>query len=92
MTALQAESRLLNRYDILCLGTFWALSNSELDFLALSQRFVSIACNSAEMGKHVGARFLLDKAKAFGIIKPFNSSGSRHSHNPNYSKVMGAFL
>ena len=54
MIALQAESRQLNRYDVLCLGTFWALSNSELDFLALSQRFVSIACNSAEMGNTSG--------------------------------------
>jgi hypothetical protein len=44
------------------------------------------------MGKHVGARFLLDEAKPFGIIEPFNSSSSRHSNNPIYSKVMGAFL
>jgi len=92
MTSLQAESRKLNRYDILRLGAFLTLSKSELDLLALSQRFVPFACNSAEMGKHIGARFLLDKAKAFGIIKPFNSSGSRHSHNPIHSLVMGAFL
>ena len=92
MTALPAESRRLNRYDILCLRTFLALSQSELDFLTLSQRFVSVACYGAEMGKHVGSRFLLDEAKAFGIIEPFNSSSSRHSHNPIYSKVMGAFL
>ena len=92
MTALQAESRCLNRYDVLCLRTFLALSKSELDFLTLSQRFVSIACYSAEMGKHVGARFLFDEAKPFGVVEPFNSSSSRHSHNPIYSRVMGAFL
>ena len=92
MTALQAESRCLNRYDVLCLRTFLALSKSELNFLTLSQRFVSVACDSAEMSEHIGARFLLDEAKPFGIIEPFNSSSSRHSHNPIYSKVMGAFV
>jgi len=85
MTALQAESRCLNGYDVLCLRTFLALSKSELDFLTFSQRLVSIACDSAEMGKHVGAGFLLDEAKPFGIIEPFNSSSSRHSINPIYS-------
>jgi hypothetical protein len=39
------------------------------------------------MGKHVGSGFLLDKAKAFGIIEPFNSSSSsRHSDNPNFQE------
>jgi len=93
MTALQAKSRLLNRYDILCLGAFIALSNSELDFLAFSQRFVSVACNSAEMRKYVGSGFLLDEAKTFGVIEPFySSSSSRHSHNPIFSRVVGAFF
>lgn len=37
MIALQAKSRSLDRYDVLCLRTFLALRKSELDFLTLGQ-------------------------------------------------------
>ncbi len=81
MHSLQAKSRYLDRDDVLCLGTFLALRNSELDPLAFSQGLEAIANDSAEMRKHVGAGFLLDKAKTLGFVEAFNGSGScRHSH------------
>ena len=55
MDALRALSRELNRYDVLCLGTFLALGQSEFDLLTLSQRLVAGATDSAEVGKYVGA-------------------------------------
>jgi len=80
MHSLQAVSRNLERYDVLRLGTFLTLSNSELDFLAFNQGFETVASNSAEVGKNVGTRFLLDKAKTFGFVEPFNGAGSsRHN-------------
>ena len=83
MDALRAVSRQSDRDDVLCLGTFLALGDSELDLLALSQRLVAGASDSAEVGKYVGAGFLLDKAKTLCVIEPFNgSSCRRHSHIP----------
>ena len=56
-----------------------ALSDSELNFLAFSERLESVASDCAEMGKYVRTRFLLDEAEALGIVEPFDGSGScRH--------------
>lgn len=81
MRTSQAKSHRLDRDDVLCLGTLLALCHSELDPLAFSQGLESIAGDSAEMRKYVGAGFLLYKAKTLGFVEPFNGSGScRHSH------------
>ena len=82
MHSLQAVSRNLERYDVLRLGTFLTLSNSELDFLAFNQGFETRAGDGTEVVEYVGARFSLDKAKAFRFIEPFNGSCScRHMYN-----------
>lgn len=67
-------------YDVLCLGTFLALGDSELDLLTFGQGLETRALDSAEMSKYVWAVFLLDETKAFGFVEPFNGTGSsRHN-------------
>ena len=65
----------LERDYILCLRAFLAVSDSELDFLAVGQSLESVALDRAEMHKDVRAIFTLDKAETLGLVKPLNSAG-----------------
>ena len=51
--------------DIFGLGAFLPLRDREFDLLAFDQRFESVTCDVAEMGKYVRAGFLREEAKAF---------------------------
>ena len=67
---------------ILCLGTFLAISDSELDFLAVRQSLEALAFDGAEMDEDIRAIFALDKAETLGLVKPFNSAGCcRHIYS-----------
>ena len=55
---------------VFSLGTFLAISDVELNLLAISQSFEAVALNRAEMYEHIGAIFTLDKAKSFGFVEP----------------------
>jgi len=60
---------------ILCLRTFLAISDSELDFLAVRQSLEALAFDGAEVDEDIRAICSLDKAKTLGLVKPFNSAG-----------------
>jgi len=66
---------------VLSLRAFFALRYGELDFLSFRKRFEAGVVDSAEVDEYVRAIFLLNKAKTFGFIKPFNvaAAGVRHS-------------
>jgi len=83
------------RYDILRLRAFRALRDGELDLLAFDERLEATALNRTEVCKYIRARFLLDEAEPFGIVEPFDGSGSsRHScflfNHSNNSPFPGA--
>lgn len=67
--------------DVLCLGTFLALGDSELYALTFGQGLEAGAGDGAEVCKHIGAGLLLDETKAFGFVEPLDGTGSsRHIH------------
>ncbi len=71
-----------DRDDVLSLGTFLALGDRELDFLAFGQGFEARTGDGAEVGKYVRTIFLLDEAKTFGFVEPFDGAGnSGHSNS-----------
>jgi hypothetical protein len=83
--------------DVLCLGAFLAVGDSELDLLAFCQSFESVTLDRTEVCKYVGARFLGDKAEAFGFVEPLNGSACcRHVsflvYQSNYSPSIRAGL
>ena len=65
-------SGVLERDYILCLRTFLAISDSELDFLAIGQGFEAVALDGAKMDKDIRAILALNKAETLGLVKPFN--------------------
>jgi hypothetical protein len=76
---------LSNRYcsdrdDVIRLRAFLALRHSELDLLAFLQGLASLANDRVVVSEHVGTRFLLDEAEAFGIVEPFNGAGNSRHH------------
>lgn len=70
------EAAGLNRDNVLCLGAFLAISNVELDFLAVSQGTETVALDSAEVNEHIGTIFALDEAEALAFVKPLNGACS----------------
>ena len=71
---------MLERNNVLRLGAFLAISNGELDLLAVGKRFKAVALNRAEVNEHIGAIFALNKAETLGFVKPFNSTSCcRHT-------------
>lgn len=77
----RALEKSLDCYDVLCLGAFLALGHSELNALAFQKSFEAVARNRAEMGENIRARLLLDEAKTFCFVKPFNSASSCRHNN-----------
>lgn len=58
-----------------------AVSDSELNFLAVRQSLEAVALDGAEVNKNIRTIFSLDKAKAFGLVKPFYCAGCcRHTY------------
>ena len=53
VTMLRAFLDLLQCYDILCLRTFLAISDSEFDFLTFSESFEPRAADRTKMSKNV---------------------------------------
>lgn len=73
-----------DRY-VFSLRAFLALRYAELYFLAFIQRFVAARIiDLLKMYEYIGAWLLLDKAKAFIRIKPFNDASSNCRHNESY--------
>src|SRR5690606_16973600 len=67
--------------DVLRLGAFLALGDGELNALTFGQGLEARAGDGAEVCEHIRAGFLLDEAKAFCFVEPFNdASGGRHIH------------
>lgn len=54
------------------LEPFGTLGDLELDVIALGQRLEPIALDRGKMNEHVVAAFLLDEAKALGVVKPLH--------------------
>lgn len=81
VAAARAQTVRLDRYDVLGLRAFFTLSNSELYSLAFCQSFETVALDGTEVCKNIGTGFLRDKAKAFALVKPFDSTGCGVSHN-----------
>lgn len=67
--------------NIFCLRAFGALGNRKFYGLTFSQRLEAAASNVAEVSKNIGAGFLCDETKTFGLIKPLNGTGSCIRHN-----------
>jgi hypothetical protein len=76
--------------DIFGLRAFLALCNREFDFLTFGERLEAVTGDIAVVCEYVGARFLLDKAKALGFVEPFYGTGSsfRHDFFPIQTKVL----
>ncbi len=68
-----------------CLRAFLALSNSKLYLLAFIKRFKAGAVDVTKVNKNVRATFLLNKAKTFFCVKPFNYTSS---HCESYIKYV----
>jgi hypothetical protein len=60
----------LHRFNIIGLGTFGALADSELHFLAFGQGFEARAFDGLEMCEHIWAVFLRNETKTFGFVEP----------------------
>ena len=71
---------MLDRRDVLGLGTFLALGDREFDLLAFGQSAEAGAVDSAEMREYVGSGFLLDETKSLGFVKPFYFAGRLVRH------------
>ena len=70
----------LQRCYVFSLRAFLTLRDRELDLLAFGERLEAVALDCAEMRKHIGAVFLLNKAEALRIVEPLDGSGNcRHS-------------
>ena len=67
------ETRLERDY-VFRLRTFLALSYDELNLLAFLQCLETCASDGAVVDKDIRAALLFDKAKAFAIVEPLNSS------------------
>jgi hypothetical protein len=65
----------LELYNVGCFRAFRRVDNVELNLLAFGQRLKAAVLNVAEMNEHVAAFFTGNESKAFGIIKPFYSTG-----------------
>ena len=65
---------MLERNNVLRLGAFLAISNGELDLLAVGKRFKAIALNRAEVNEHIGAIFALNETEALALVKPLNGA------------------
>lgn len=65
---------LLERSYVFSLRAFFALSYDELNLLTFFQRLETCAGDGAVVDKDVGAALLLDKAEAFAVVEPLNSS------------------
>ncbi len=69
------ETFCLDWHYVFSLGTFLAVGDGELNFLAICQSLESVSLNGAEMNEDVGASFLLDKAEALCFVEPLNCAG-----------------
>ena len=78
--ATESKDRSLQRLNRFSLWTFLALTYSELNCLAVSQRFEAVSFDSTEVYKHVRTIFLLNKTKTFGLVKKFNLTGNTIRH------------
>jgi len=68
--------------NILCLRSFLALLNIELDLLTFCQALEAIALDGGEVYEHVVASVIRrNKAEALGVVKPFYCTCS---HNNKY--------
>ena len=78
---LVVTNQRLDSNDVLCLQAFLTLSHSERYFLAFDKSLEAVTNDSAEVSEDIGARLLLDEAKAFRFVEPLNrSSSSRHNN------------
>ena len=68
----QYYSKALDFDDISSLEPFGPLLNVERNRFAFGQCFEPFALDRREMHEHVFTTVLLNKTKAFGIVKPFN--------------------
>ena len=62
----------LYRNYVLCLWSFLASCDCELDFLTIRKGFEAVTLNSTEVNEHVGSAFLLNETETFGFVEPFN--------------------
>ena len=60
--------------DVFCLEAFGSLSDVKCDCLAFLQAAKAACLDSRKMHEHVVARLAVDKAEAFGVVKPFHCS------------------
>ena len=68
------KERRLERDYIFSLRAFFALSNNKLNLLTFFQCLETGASDGAVVDKDIRAALLLDKAEAFAVVEPLNSS------------------
>ena len=84
----EAFLHLDNDAYISSLRAFGALCYAELYLLAFIQGFVAAwVVDALKVYENIGAWLLLDKAKAFVRIKPFNGASSDCRHNESFIKI-----
>jgi len=77
--------RRLNAHDVRCLEALGALSEIELNRLALVQAPIAVLLDSGEMHEDIFTRGPLDETITFGSVKPLDCSFL--SHNPLLSTL-----